>query len=237
LESHEQTHFRSDFAITNLELSSNQGLYVAAYKKVHKSSPPWSLLEEGIANSYARSALPRSTSALDQFLDSSPIGYRDWRNFNSRNRREDWKAVLSDILRGTSPGINVEFSAMIAQSVSQKYLRQIPVYLVDDIYSQGLTSGSFLGPISIVSETETFLEDIKRLSKGQPRYAKKWNQTKVKMAQGNLSGIHLEKIDKKRNIHTVRIDDDVRAALQIQGEWNAIAADRHDALYRRINNL
>ena len=232
---HEAAHFQTDLGITSIELAQGNPIYLHAYTHLGKQIPPWNLEEEGLANSLGRQTLKSERTRIDNVLNYSPVGYRDWRKHRSGNDIQSWLAVIKEL---TSP-ISVIPSYILAAETSRlmgpKYFSELPIYEVDDIYDSELGVANFLGPISEIIETDEFQKDMKKLLKGQPSYKKKWENTKRKLAEGNTIGVHLELINKKRSIHSVQIDGEARAGIQKLEKWSAIAAGHHDELYRRLN--
>lgn len=233
---HESTHFQTDLGITSLELALNKPIYLHARHKIAFDVPAWNLTEEGFANSLARRALKTEKNSINSFLDSSPAGYSDWRKFNSSSDAWTWNKIIYEIVLPISSVSNYELASETSNVLAVQYFNDIPVYEVDDVSSSESDLPAFIGPISIIHETDDFLKDLKKLLRGQPSYKKKWENTKKKLASGNTVGVHLEIINKKKNIHSVQIDGEARAGIQKNEYWLAIAAGHHDELYRRLNS-
>jgi hypothetical protein len=235
---HERTHFQTDLAITSLELATERALFVHAREKMRKFAPGYHLIEEGLANAMARRQLRAPKDAIDDYLDNSPVGYRDWKKYTPSKDPQTWKAILDVLCSYRSLSVlNSELAVETARFVAPKYYQDIPVYEVNDIPG-GEFSGSYLmGPLPDVSESDNFRSDLQKLAAGDHTYFKKWKSAKEKLANGNQVGVHLEIINRKKRIYSVRLDREARAALQQTQGWSAIAADHHDTLYRRLKKL
>lgn len=236
---HEQTHFQTDLGITSIELSIGTSLYVDLYRHL-RIRDPWHYAEEGLANALARTAIKsKPKNALDQFLNSSPPGYSDWSHHSPSRIGGSWIEVLRGLLHYAP--MNLPYPILAAETsnlVAPKYFDQVPIYEVYDLNNGDLDAAYLMGPIRSIEETSEFQEDLRKLSKGQPRYPKKWQGVRAKLASGNLVGVHLELINKKDRIYTVRIDGEARAGLACDYSlWSAIAAGHHDELYHRLKKL
>jgi len=237
---HEQTHFQTDLAITSLELALDTPLFVDARRKMKLNAPGWHETEEGFANALARRMIKKKPKdAFDDFLNSSPKGYRDWKRFTSTKDAQSWNQVIRELIDyGPRRILNIELAAEVSNKLAPYYFPEIPVYEVYDIPNGDLNGAYIMGPISDILETQTFKLDLAKLAKGQPIYAKKWIGVKKKLAGGNLVGVHLELINKVDSIYSVRIDGEARAGLNCDYSlWSAIAAGHHDELYRRLGKL
>jgi hypothetical protein len=232
---HERTHFQTDFGVTSLELATRQSIFIPTRKQLYSTAPGWHKMEEGLANSYGYRSLKKDKKFIDTFLSTSPTGYRDWRRYKGVTDLETWQTILSDFLVANNG--QYLFAAHISNEVSLKYFNEVPIYEVYDIAGGNSNSSYFMGPISKIVETPEFEKDLRKLCKGQPVYAKKWNGVKNKLIDGNLVGVHFEAISKGKSLYSVRIDDEARAGLKHESEWHAIAAGHHDELYRRLNRI
>jgi hypothetical protein len=232
---HEQTHFQTDLGITSLEIASNRPIFIEARRTMNAKSPGWHSAEEGFANALARRQMKKPKDAFDTFLDSSPVGYRDWKKYKPAGDSQTWNMVLTKLLHNTKNGfVPSEIASEVSNLVAPKYFADIAVYEVYDIAGGDLRSAYFTGPIKEIVESPSFLEDLEKLAKGQPSYRKKWQGVKAKLAGGNLVGVHFEVINKAKKLHSVRIDGEARAGLQRDLNWTAVAAGHHDELYRRL---
>ncbi len=89
---HEIGHFQVENGVALLELSDGSGMYV---KQKNAASSSWCDEEEGLCNALAHQAAgTKHRHALEDFLDFSPVGYRDWRRHNSSKRAESWAAAI-----------------------------------------------------------------------------------------------------------------------------------------------
>jgi hypothetical protein len=231
---HELTHFQTDFGITGLELMVKEPIYLKFREEIRSITPGWNSVEEGLANRLARSEVGSNGKKLNDFLNGSPQGYCDWNSHKPKDESMCWSNILSlnSILRKSSDSRILGLSSMI---VAKRYFSEVPIYEVIDM-SEIKPADYFLGPISQIRETVEFLDDIKKLAKGQPHYRKKWEKTKEKLKNGNLiGGTHLEKLKGTRiPIYSVGLDAEARVALRKESTWEAIAADHHDPLYARM---
>ena len=233
---HEQAHFQTDLGITSLEIASNRQIFVEARRTMNAKSPGWHSIEEGFANALARRIMKKPKDAFDNFLDSSPAGYRDWRKYKPAGDSRSWRDVLVELLHNTKHGfVPPEIATEVSNVIAPKYFGDIPVYEVYDIPGGDVKGAFFMGPIKEIIEAPTFLDDLDKLAKGQPVYRKKWQGVKKKLAGGNLVGVHFEIINKVKKLHSVRIDGEARAGLQRDLNWTAVAAGHHDELYRRLS--
>ena len=233
---HEQTHFQTDLGITSLEIATSRQIYVEARRTMGGKSPGWHSIEEGFANALAHRIMKKPKSAFNNFLDSSPVGYRDWRKYKSAGDSRTWHDVLIELLHHTKYGfIPPEIATEVSNIVAPKYFQEIPVYEVYDIPFGEVKGAYYLGPIGEIIEAPSFLSDLSKLAKGQPIFRKKWNGVKAKLAAGNLVGVHFEVINRAKRLHSVRIDGEARAGLQRDSGWTAVAAGHHDELYRRLS--
>ena len=233
---HEATHIQTDLGITSIELAQNKSIYLHARHFSKKGLPPWSLKEEGLANSLGRRILKSQKKMIEPLLNSSPAGYCEWNLYTSALDAWTWKAVIEELVIPVTTTGNVALAAETSNIIAPKYFGDIPVYEIDDVQNSELGTANFLGPIQEIIETDDFHKDMKKLIKGQPSYKKKWENTKNKLAAGNTIGVHLEIINKKKAIHSVQIDGEARAGIQKTENWIAIAAGHHDELYRRLNS-
>ena len=176
---HEQAHFQTDLSSTSLELASNRPIYVEARQNMNSKSPGWHSVEEGFANALARRVMRTPKSAFDNFLDSSPIGYRDWRKYKAGDDSRTWSDVLVELLNNTKHGfVPSEIATEVSNIIAPKYFEDIPVHEVYDV-NGGEPKGAFLiGPIKEIIEAPSFLDDLNRLAKGHPIYRKKWQGVK-----------------------------------------------------------
>lgn len=230
---HEQTHFQTDLGVTSLEIASNKSFFIPTRRHLSKIKPGWHLTEEGLANSYGYRTLKKNKIFIDKFLSTSPVGYRDWRQFKNSTDLQTWSEILQDFLKSAQG--HPLLSTYLSNKISLTYFKDIPVYEVYDISYGNAGSSYFMGSIPQIVETPEFEKDLRKLCKGQPSYAKKWNGVKLKLTSGNLVGVHFEAISKTKSIYTVRIDGEARAGLRHGSDWQAIAAGHHDELYRRLN--
>jgi hypothetical protein len=234
---HELTHFQTDLGITSIELSIGSSLYVDLYRHL-RIRDPWHYAEEGLANALARAAIKsKPKNAFDQFLNSSPAGYSDWSRHTPKRVSESWVEVIRELLQYAP--MHLPYPILAAETsnlVAPKYFDQVPVYEVYDLENGNLDGAYLMGPINEIQETIEFQNDLRKLSKGQPSYLKKWSGVKQKLSSGNIVGVHLELINKKNRVYSVRIDGEARAGLNCDHSlWSAIAAGHHDELYRRLN--
>jgi hypothetical protein len=232
---HEKTHFQTDLGVTSLELASNSSLFIPTRKRIFSSSPSWHLEEEGLANSYAYRSLKKNKKFMEPFLKTSPIGYRNWKQYNKNSDLTTWEVILGEFISGT--GGQPQLASNISNEVSLKFFEDIPIYEVQDIANRRTEDSYFIGTITSIKETSDFLKDLNKLCKGQPRYAKKWEALKSKLSGGNLVGVHFENISRAKSIYSVRMDDEARVGLMHESGWSAIAAGHHDELYRRLNRF
>jgi hypothetical protein len=233
---HEQAHFQTDLGITSIELAQSRPIYLHARHKAGKENPPWNLKEEGLSNALARRSLKSERDKIDNFLNSSPLGYRDWAMYKASQDASNWQEVIKELSSPISAVIGWSLAAETSNLIATKYFDEIPIYEVDDIFESELGDSNFLGPITEIIETPDFQKDMKKLLRGQPSYKKKWENTKRKLAAGNTVGVHLELINKKESIHSVQIDGEARAGIQKLDNWFAIAAGHHEDVYRRLNS-
>jgi hypothetical protein len=235
---HEQAHFQTDLAITSLELATDTPIFIQARHVMNKLNPGWHETEEGLANALARRTIKTAPkTALDDFLNNSPSGYRDWAKYKPAGDSKSWKKVLDQLIHHGPPlRLHAEIAAEVSNTLATKYFKDIPVYEVYDIPGGDVNGAYLMGPISNIVETDTFTADLNKLAKGQPIYKKKWTGVKAKLASGNVVGVHLELINKIKSIYSVRIDGEARAGLTLDAAiWKAIAAGHHDELYRRLS--
>lgn len=235
---HEQAHFQTDLAITSLELATDTPIFVQARHVMNKLNPGWHETEEGLANALARRTIKIAPkTALDDFLNNSPSGYRDWAKYKLAGDSKSWKKVLDQLVHHGPPlRLHTEIALEVSSTLAPKYFKDIPVYEVYDIPGGDINGAYLMGPISNIVETDTFTADLNKLAKGQPIYKKKWIGVKAKLASGNVVGVHLELINKIKSIYSVRIDGEARAGLSLEATvWKAIAAGHHDELYRRLS--
>jgi len=235
---HEQAHFQTDLAITSLELANDKPIFVQARHGMKKLNPGWHETEEGLANALARRTIKTAPkTALDDILNNSPSGYRDWAKYKPTGDSKSWKKVLDQLVHHGPPlRLHTEIVAEVSNTLAPKYFKDIPVYEVYDIPGGDVNGAYLMGPISNIVETDAFTADLKKLAKGQPIYKKKWTGVKAKLASGNVVGVHLELINKIKSIYSVRIDGEARAGLTLDAAiWKAIAAGHHDELYRRLS--
>jgi Txe/YoeB family toxin of Txe-Axe toxin-antitoxin module len=232
---HELTHFQTDFGITSLELATKTPVYLPFRRRIRSANPGWNVVEEGLANRLGRSEVSSSGKLLNDFLDSSPTGYCDWNTHKPKDEANCWVNIL-DLDNVVVQGSDTRLIGLNSMIVARKYFKDVPIYEVIDM-PRSKPSEYFLGPIANIRETVEFQDDLKKLSKGQPRYRKKWEKTKEKLKNGNLiGGTHLEKLKGTRTpIYSVGLDAEARVALRRDVAWEAIAADHHDPLYDRMN--
>lgn len=231
---HELTHFQTDLGITSVELVTKSPIYLPFRDRIRKECPGWNVVEEGLANRLGRSEVSSFGKLLNDFLDSSPTGYCDWNSHKPKDEANCWVNILD--LSPVLPAADSRLIGLHSMIVAKKYFKDVPIYEVIDI-SGSIAKEYFLGPITNIRETSEFKDDLKKLSKGQPRYRKKWEKTKEKLKNGNLiGGTHLEKLQGTRMpIYSVGLDAEARVALRKDAAWEAIAADHHDSLYDRIH--
>lgn len=236
---HEMAHFQTDLGITSIELVKHLDLYIAGYKQL-RFAREYHKTEEGLANSLARRSIAQQPkNALDNFLNSSPDGYQDWAKYKIGQDPISWKRVLDELLYVVpAPFIDTELAAEVSHSLAPKYFKDIPVYEVFDIPNADIGGAYVMGPILNIEETASFKSDLTKISKGQPRYRRKWEEVKTKLSVGHVTGgVHLELINKKKSLYSVRIDKEARAGLNRDAsKWTALAAGHHDELYRRLSN-
>ena len=230
---HELTHFKVDLLITEAEFASRTALFVPGRKR-QAAHPGSALKEEALATALGRRALPIALrTGLDPWLDQLPPGYREWR---SARNRATWGQAIGEAIRGeglpviwTPPGGRPPFEA------------DVPVFLaLDSEVSAENLKMAFVGPISGIIESPSFRKDLRRLAKGDPRVPGLWSRRKDRLAEGLLAaGSHLELIDRRHRRYSTKIDASRRAALELSEDarWVAIAADEHDALYRRLTRM
>ena len=231
---HELTHFQTDLGMTSLELVTKTPIYLPFRDMIRKGIPGWNLVEEGLANRLGRSEVSSDGKLLNDFLDRSPTGYCDWNSHKPKDEANCWAKILD--LSKAFPASDSRLIGLNAMIVAKKYFRDVPIYEVIDLPGSMATE-YFLGPITNIRETSEFQDDMKKLSKGQPRYRMKWKKTKEKLRNGNLiGGTHLEKLKGTRApIYSVGLDAEARVALRKDVSWEAIAADHHDSLYDRMS--
>ena len=237
---HEQTHFQTDLAITSIEFALDAPLFIEARRNMKTVIPGWHETEEGFANALARRMIKKKPKdAFDEFLNSSPAGYRDWKRYTPAKDVQSWNRVIRELLdHGPRRISHTHLAAEVSNKIAPYYFPDIPVYEVYDIPNGDLNGAYIMGPISDIVETQTFQLDLAKLAKGQPVYKKKWIGVKKKLAAGNLVGVHLELINKVESIYSVRIDGEARAGLTCDFSlWSAIAAGHHDELYRRLGKV
>jgi hypothetical protein len=235
LYAHELTHFKVDLLITGAEFLAKKPLYLPG--RARQSEDPFGgLYEEAFATAVARHALaPIGRRSLDDHLRRSPIGYRDWAVADVRN---GWADAVGDVVVGnTAPVLWAPPGPSTAP-----YEADIPVFLiVDSPINPSLFSSAFVGPIDAIVETKPFQRDLRSLARGDKRVPEQWETRKRLLAQGSLgAGSHLEQIDQKRGLYSVRLDRSRRVGLRHDrgaGEWLAVAAGNHDQLYDRLKRL
>ena len=89
---HELGHFQVENGVTMLELSAGKGMYVAQRQSAGFG---WCNEEEGLCNALAHQAAgTKHRHALEDFLDFSPVGYRDWRRHAPSKRPYSWAEVI-----------------------------------------------------------------------------------------------------------------------------------------------
>jgi hypothetical protein len=89
---HEIGHFQVENGVALLELSDGTGMYVKQKKAAGSS---WCDEEEGLCNALAHQAAgSKHRRALEDFLDFSPAGYRDWRRHTPAKRADSWAAAI-----------------------------------------------------------------------------------------------------------------------------------------------
>lgn len=232
---HELTHFQTDFGITSLELAIKKSLYIPYRRDIRATSPGWNLAEEGLANRLGRSEIGSHGKLMNDFLNTSPVGYRDWNDHKARDEANCWSSILN-LKTLLGPSSESTLMGLNSMFVAKKYFGDVPIYEVIDL--PGVRAADyFLGAITNIRETKEFREDLDKLAKGQPSYRKKWDKTKQKLQQGNLiGGTHLEKLKgTKYPIYSIGLDSEARVALRREVTWEALAADHHDNLYSRMN--
>lgn len=232
---HERTHFRTDLGVTSLELASSMSLFKPTRDYISHKSPDWHLVEEGLANSYGMRALKSQKRFLKNYLNSTPIGYRDYEQFKKINDLKAWISILDNFISGLR--IKTLLAAEVSNNIAPKYFEQIPIYEVYDIPNGNPKYSYLIGSVTEILETVEFRKDLKKLCQGQPNYLKKWNGVKQKLIHGNFVGVHLELISRERSLYSIKLDSDARVGLRIDTKWNAIAARHHDQLYKRLSRL
>jgi len=225
---HELTHYRVELVMSTVEVAVQRALFVAG-RRSQVARSGWGLQEEGLANARAVASLPRQhRDALDGWLATSPVGYRDWRPHTAARASLSWGAILSDLV---APAV-VEWSPAPQRP---DWAREVPVFVVmDGSGPGGNPAAALLGPIA-VDETDSFVKDLAK-SGNAGALRKAWNRTKGKLASGALAaGLHLENIG--LNMYSVRVNQSYRAGLVHRGpgDWLAVMLDQqHDRLYERM---
>ena len=241
LREHELGHFGIEMLSTSIELGSGTSFFLSG----RLAGPAWIEIEEGVCNNMARQALPGNfKSALDSWLSVCPSGYRDWRKHTPARRNADLATIISAIhfdADGRLPTSKYAPTSSILTWLPQpdiaKIKNDVPVYLVKDgLGPDGLPLNALLGPLCIGAETEAFKKDLKKLKR--PGIQKLWEATKEKLSEGNLTGVHLERIKNSQGLLSAQVGGDgVRAALKQDldsGLFIPVAIDNHDHLYARM---
>lgn len=234
---HEKAHFQTDLGVTSLEISCGQGLYISTLRSLSSRFPDWIEIEEGLANFLGYKTLKHDKSFIENFLNSSPIGYREWAKHKRILENKSWYDILSNFAQMNSVSCSPLIAADVSKHLSRKYFSQIPIFEINDLPTVLGSNSYLLGAITDIQETTEFKKDLSRLSKGRPVYEKKWELVKKKLALGNQVGVHFELIDGAKSLYSVRIDGEARVGLQRTSGWKAIAAGHHDELYRRLSRI
>ena len=230
---HELTHYRVDILVSGAELAAQRAIFLPGRLAQQRRSPGYGPAEEGLANAVALQSVPvQMRPHLESWIKSSPPGYRDVARHGSGRRRDSWRATIGDVAIGR------DLPVFWAPTGQPPWVADVPVFVVQDTPMEGFAS-AVVGPVSIVGETRTFQRDLKRLARGDNRLPNQWRSCRRKLLQGQLAaGTHLELIDRHRKRFSVRVTKGDRAGLQQTDEgWFAIALDRHDDLYRRIETV
>lgn len=241
LREHELGHFGIEMLSTSIELGSGTSFFLLG----RLTGPAWIEIEEGVCNNMARQTLPRNfKKALDAWLSACPSGYRDWRKHSPSRRNADLAAIISTIRYDAESNVATSLYAptssvltWLPQPDIANIKKDVPVYLVKDgLGPDGLPLNALLGPICVGAETESFLSDMKKLRR--PDVENQWEATKHKLSEGNLTGVHLERIKNSLGIFSAQVGGDgIRAALKQDlnsGLFIPVAIDNHDDFYKRM---
>lgn len=145
---HELFHFYTDLAAANMEIEAYRAMYVDYFAS--KYSDGWeksdgapasipSMLEESLANEFARSKTIRGKSEnfqreLRKFMSRQPDGYKHWQAVKHNQR---WKLGLSKlgerILNDPEPIPKYLNVRALEDAIEREYEWQVPVYIVDTI--------------------------------------------------------------------------------------------------------
>lgn len=230
---HELTHYRVDILLSGAELAAQAAIFLPGRQAQRHRPPGYGVAEEGLANAIGLRSVPAQMRPhLDSWITSSPPGYRDVSRHGSGRRHDSWRAAVGDVAIGR------DLPVFWAPTGQPPWVSDVPVFIVQDTRMEGFAS-AVVGPVSIVGETRTFQRDLRRLARGDRRLPDQWRSCRRKLMQGQLAaGTHLELIDRRRKRFSVRVTKGDRAGLQQTAEgWFAIALDRHDDLYRRIETV
>ena len=162
---HELFHFYVDLAAARLEILEGRPRYLNYFQNRYREG--WQtrdgaparipqMLEEALANEYARSvtARGRSTdykSTLDEFMRRQPDGYRHWKAVGHKIK---WSNGLSELgerlLNPTTPLPPYLRMMALENAVDSFYRGQVPVYLVDT-FDPG-SEFEFIPPMVVVDD-------------------------------------------------------------------------------------
>ena len=232
---HELAHFKADLLVTGAEFLSKKPLYIAGRGRQGASSVG-GMYEEALATAIGRHALARvGRRSLDDLLRRAPAGYRDW---PTADVRDGWARAIGEAVNGSA--IPVLWAP--PGTSAAPYEADVQVFLIiDSPIAPGRLTSAFVGPITGIVETKAFLKDLRALARGDKRVTGQWEARKGLLAEGALgAGSHLELIDSKRSLYSVRLDRNRRVGLHHDrdaAEWSALAAGNHDDLYDRMTRL
>lgn len=237
LHRHEYFHFLTDVAVTTVELSSHDWLYVPYLRAAKGGTPPWNLQEEAMANAYALGGFAGSALIPDfeRFMGTQPPGYRDHASFRVRGGRlkQGMPSLLSDaISAGGMPALPMPLGPLLFDRAGQVVrVDDVPVYLIRDPARSSGQTFHLITSIPTLRQTERFSKDLARLPEA---IRTKWAKAQQVLAiTARSRSLNFEKLKNCDTVFSIRIDRGIRATIRQSpsGEWEALRIGTHDYVY------
>ncbi len=242
---HEYFHYLTDVAATCMEFQHNRPLYLPHFDACHASSPPWSLMEEGLANMYAIEGFAKhgERHEVERFAESQPAGYRDFvhrgyetsfPHFCQKLAAEilETRATQVDPVTFLPDGPSIPLAELLFDTKGALVnYGDVPLYLVPSFRFR--SSEIVLYHIARIPTVMEGNRARKKLEKLDTPLRYRWDRAKAMMAQDvHQHGLNFEKL-KGRSEWSVRLDRSYRAKLRLHpgGQWELTDIGKHDDVY------
>jgi hypothetical protein len=241
LHRHEYFHFLTDVALTAVEISSHDWLYVPYVRATKRGTPPWNLQEEGMANAYALGGFAGSALIpdIERFMATQPSGYRDHAEFRVRGGglKQGMPSLIAGAISdvGGMPTLPMPLGPLLFDRAGQVVrVDDVPVYLIRDPAPSPGKTLQMITSIPTLRQTERFSKDLARLPDGIRR---KWDKARQILAiTARSRSLNFEKLENCDTVFSIRIDRSVRATIRqsTDGKWEALRIGKHDDVYARL---